>query len=180
MGPDKADLIADEQLDSGGKEGRLTQATRHEVKHGGEIAGIVLAVAQVGLQAGELDLIGVEKEIVHPGVRLTSEVSRKVVLKGPCPWLVIDAGRFVAQEHPVKIGRADQGTDEIEEATETAVRGREFEWADEFLTGGGEGGHPVDVLADVQQKDQDTVIADPGQALAEGQDTICVMAFQMM
>ena len=60
------------------------------------------------------------------------------------------------------------------------MRGRELERADEFLTGGGEGRHPVDVLADVQQKDQDTVIADPGEPLAESSDTIGVVAFQMM
>ena len=125
MGTDKADLIADQQFDPGGKESRLTQATRHEVKHSCEIAGIVLAVAQVGLLEGELDLVGVEKEIVHCGVRLPSEGGSKVVHKGPRPGLVIDAGGFVAQEHPVKVGRADQGIDEIEEATETGMRRRD-------------------------------------------------------
>ena len=180
MGTDKADLVADEELDPRGQKGWLAQAARHEVKHGREIAGIVLAMAQVGLLAGQLDLVGVEKEIVHSGMRLTSEGGRKVVHEGPRPRLVVDAGGFVAQEHPVKAGRADQGIDEIEEATETGRRGGELEWADEFLTGGGEGRHPVDVLADVQQKDQDTVIADPGQALAEDSDTIGVVAFQVM
>ena len=49
LGTDKADLVADEHLDTGGEKSWVAEATGHQVKHGRQIAGVVLAMAQVGL-----------------------------------------------------------------------------------------------------------------------------------
>jgi hypothetical protein len=180
LGTDEADFLANEQLGAGRKKGGLAQATGHEVEHRSQVAGVVLAVAEVGLQAGELDLVGVEKDIVHPGCGLHIKMNGIAFHKGTCPGLVIDAGGLVTEEDKVKVRGANQGVGEGKEAAKAGVGGRELEGADEFLPGGGECGGPMDVLAHIQEQDQDAIIADLGQALAKGGHAIDVATFQVM
>jgi hypothetical protein len=61
LGADEAHLLADEKLGAGGEEGGLAQAAQHQVQHDGQVTGVGLAVAQMDLLAGELDLVGVEE-----------------------------------------------------------------------------------------------------------------------
>ena len=66
LSTDKADLIADEHLDTGGEKSWVPEAAGHQVKHGRQIAGVVLAMAEVGLQTGQLDLVGVKEHVLEP------------------------------------------------------------------------------------------------------------------
>ncbi|MDY6876744.1 MAG: hypothetical protein SWK90_11160 [Chloroflexota bacterium] len=65
LGADEADLLADEEFGAGGDKGGLAQAAQHQVEHGSQVARISLTVAEMGLQASELDLVRIEEAILE-------------------------------------------------------------------------------------------------------------------
>jgi hypothetical protein len=155
LGADEADLLADEEFSAGGEEGGLTKAPRHQVKHGSQVAGIGLAMAEVSLLAGELDLIGVEEGVLHARRSLTGKVGSVVVHEGTSPGLVVDAGRFMAEEDQQRGVLGDQSIDHLNELDEASLGRGETVRLHQFQTRSQGGGRPVDILADVQEDDQD-------------------------
>ena len=179
MGADEADLLADEEFGVGGEEGGLAEAAEHEVEHGGQVSGVGFAMAEVSLLAGELDLVGVEEAVLEGGEGLSLDVCGIVVHQGACPGFVVDACWFVAEEDEGGGMFGDEVIGHVDELGEAGLGGGEAVRAYQFLAGGGASGGPVDVLADVQEDDEDAGWVQLGQALAEGGDAVGVVAFQV-
>jgi len=124
LGADEADLLADEEFIACGEEGGLAEAAEGEVKHGGQVAGVGLAMAEVSLLAGELDLIRVEEGVLH-GSGLAGEVGGVVVQEGAGPGFVVDAAWFVTEEDQRRVVLGDEGIGHLDEFGETALGGGE-------------------------------------------------------
>jgi hypothetical protein len=179
LGADEADFLADEEFGAGGEEGGLAEATQHQVEHGSQVTGISLAMAQVGLQTGQLDLVGVEEAVLEGRLGLAVDVRAVVVHQGPCPGLVVDAGRFVAEKHQQRVVLGDQTIGRMDKLVEASPGGGQPMGAHQFQARCGTGGGPMDVLADVQEGDQRAVEAYVSQTLAEGDDVVGIVTFQV-
>jgi hypothetical protein len=93
----------------------------------------------------------VEQLVVEPRLRLTGAVARVAVIQGPAPGLVIDAGRFVTEHHPLILAAAQQTVDDPRDLLKAGPVAADLERLNHWLevvpliTG-----TPMDIFANVQ------------------------------
>jgi hypothetical protein len=90
-------------------------------------------MAEMGLLAGELDLIGIEEGVLH-GSGLAGEVGGVVVHEGSGPGLMVDARWLMAEQDEGRVVLGDEGIGHLDELGEASVSSGEAVRLHQFQT----------------------------------------------
>jgi hypothetical protein len=89
LGADEAQFLADQVFGAGGEEGGLAQPTQGEIEHRRQVAGVGLAMAQMRLLPGQLDLISISISSLYLSVSPQADKLYLSFASLPSSWICV-------------------------------------------------------------------------------------------